>query len=84
MTALVGGSVCRCAQGKRSFRDVPCSQEAKPDRSGAAARTLDPNQRKPLQRGRSAYIWESESESQKGNPGSILSLILWLRTPYRA
>jgi hypothetical protein len=36
--------------GKGSFRGVACSPEAKPDRSGAAARTLDPNQRKPLQR----------------------------------
>ena len=52
--------------GKGSFRGVACSPEAKPDRSGVAARTLDPNQRKPLQREVVRPIRKLESESQKG------------------
>jgi hypothetical protein len=46
------------------------------DRSGAAARTLGTNQRKPLQRKVVWPIWASKWESQKGNPG--LDYVYWL------
>ena|SRR6266851_9516102 len=49
MAALVGGEVYADAPGKGFFRGVARSPEAKPDRSGAAKRTLDRNQLKSLQ-----------------------------------
>ena len=68
MTALVWWGKCLWMRlGKRSFRGVASSPEAKPAPSGTAGNTVDQYRLKPLQREVVRPMRELESESQKGN-----------------
>ncbi len=66
MTALVGGEVSADApREKGPFGTLRARRRRNRTAPAPAARTLDPNQRKPLQRGRSAHMGVGIGESKR-------------------
>ena len=70
--AGLAGEVSADAPGKRVFRGVACSPEAKPAPSGTAGNTVEQCRLKPCTGKPFEVTDELELESQKGNPGLIV------------
>jgi hypothetical protein len=70
--AGLAGEVSADAPGKRVFRGVACSPEAKPAPSGTAGNTVEQCRLKPCTGKPFELTDELELESQKGNPGLYL------------